>query len=99
MTALRNRRRPTRTRGSKVAFEPRTLMERAIEVMHKSVAEARADGKASPSVGVVLWKPDGTVETACRGELREGDHAEYTLLERKNRHARLDGAVLFATLE
>ena len=73
-------------------------MERAIEVMRKSVAEARADGKASPLVGVP-WKPDGTVETACRGELREGDHAESTLLERNNRHARLDGAVLFATLE
>ena len=74
-------------------------MERAIEVMRKSVAEPRADGKASPLVGVVLWKPDGTVETACRGELRDGDHAEFTLLERKNRHSRLDGAVLFATLE
>lgn len=74
-------------------------MERAIEVMRKSVAEPRTDGKASPSVGVVLWKPDGTVETACRGELRDGDHAEYTLLERKNRDSRLDGAALFATLE
>src|SRR5687768_11203794 len=94
-----NRRRPPRTRGSKVAFDPRTLMERAIEVMQKSVAELRADGKASPLVGVVLWKPDGTLETACRGELRDGDHAEYTLLERKNRDSKLDGAVLFATLE
>ncbi len=74
-------------------------MERAIDVMRKSVAEPRADGKASPSVGVVLWKPDGTVETACRGELRDGDHAEFTLLERKNRDCKLDGAVLFATLE
>lgn len=74
-------------------------MERAIEVMRQSVAEPRADGKASPLVGVVLWKPDGTVETACRGELRDGDHAEYTLLERKNRDSKLDGAVLFATLE
>jgi ATP-dependent DNA helicase RecG len=86
-------------RGAKVAFDPRTLMERAIEVMRKSVAEQRADGKASPLVGVVLWKPDGTLETACRGELRDGDHAEYTLLERKNRESKLDGAVLFATLE
>lgn len=39
------------------------------------------------------------METACRGELRDGDHAEYTLLERKNRDSKLDGAVLFATLE
>jgi len=74
-------------------------MEQAIQVMQDSVAEPRADGKASPMVGAVLWKPDGTIETACRGELRDGDHAEYTLLERKNRHHKLDGSVLFATLE
>ena len=94
-----NRRRPAPLRGAKVSVRSRTLTERAIDVMRKSVAEPRPDGKASPLVGVVLWKPDGTVETACRGELRDGDHAEYTLLERKNRDSRLDGAVLFATLE
>lgn len=70
-----------------------------MEVMRESVDEPRADGKACPRVGAVLLKPDGTVETACRGELRDGDHAEYTLLERKNRDRRLDGSVLFATLE
>ena len=80
-------------------FSPRELMERAIEVMRATVCEPRDDGKASPRVGAVLFKPDGTVETACRGELRHGDHAEYTLLERKNRNARLDGSVLFSTLE
>ena len=80
-------------------LDPRKLMEQAIEIMRQSVAEPRSDGKASPLVGTVLRKPDGTVETACRGELRYGDHAEYTLLERKNRHCKLDGAVLFATLE
>jgi len=45
-------------------------MELAIEVMRQSVPEPRDDAKASPKVGVVLVKPDGTVETACRGELR-----------------------------
>lgn len=77
----------------------RKLMELAVEVMRKSVPEPRQDGKASPLVGTVLYKPDGTIETACRGELRYGDHAEYTLLERKNHSAKLDGSVLFATLE
>ncbi len=80
-------------------FDARKLMERAIEVMRQSVHEPREDGKASPLVGTLLYKPDGTIETACRGELRYGDHAEYTLLERKNRSAKLDGSVLFATLE
>jgi len=83
----------------KQAFNPRKLMELAIKVMRQSVSEPRKDGRASPLVGAVLSKPDGTVETACRGELRHGDHAEYTLLERKNRSNKLDGAILFATLE
>lgn len=77
----------------------RALMEQAIEVMRQSVREARTDGKASPLVGAVLLWPDGSTETACRGELRDGDHAEFTLLERKNRNGRLDGCKLFATLE
>jgi ATP-dependent DNA helicase RecG len=80
-------------------IDPRKLMEMAIDVMRQSVPEPRADGKASPKVGAVLVKPDGTVESACRGELRNGDHAEFTLLERKNRGNKLDGSILFATLE
>ena len=80
-------------------LDPRKLMEQSIEVMRQSVSEPRADGKANPLVGAVLWKSDGTVETACRGELRDGDHAEYALLERKNRDKKLDGAALCATLE
>ena len=78
---------------------PRQLMELAIEVMRQSVPEPRKDGKASPKVGAVLVKPDGKIETAYRGELRHGDHAEFTLLERKNRGNKLDGSTLFATLE
>ena len=82
-----------------MTFDIRQMMEKAVEVMELSIAEGRTDGKESPLVGAVLVKFDGSVETAHRGELREGDHAEYTLLERKNRASKLDGAVLFATLE
>ncbi len=53
----------------------------------------------TPKVGAVLVKTDGTKETAFRGELLHGDHAEFTLLERKNRSVVLDGSILFATLE
>ena len=83
----------------RIKFDTRQLMERSVEVMRQSVADCRTDGKASPLVGSVLWEPDGNVESAYRGEFRDGDHAEYTLLERKKRASRLDGAVLFATLE
>jgi ATP-dependent DNA helicase RecG len=79
-------------------FTPRKYMEVAIDVMNQSIQEPRHD-KVSPKVGAVLIKPDGTEETAFRGELRHGDHAEFTLLERKNRSISLDGSILFATLE
>jgi len=79
--------------------DARQYMLMAIEEMRKSIAEPRDDGKVSPKVGAVLVKPDETVETAHRGELRYGDHAEYTLLERKNRPNKLDDSILFATLE
>ncbi len=83
----------------KEIFSPEKYMQMAIDVMFKSVDEPRDDGKVSPKVGVVLIKTDGSVQTASRGELRYGDHAEYTLLERKNRSAKTDGSILFATLE
>ncbi len=70
----------------------------AIEAMKQSRHEARGD-HPSPLVGAVLVFPDGEFEVAHRGELREGDHAEYTLLDKKNRHRPVDGCWLFATLE
>jgi len=84
---------------TKPKFNPRKMMEKAIAVMKKSINEPRGDGKASPLVGAVLVKSDGTVDTAFRGELRHGDHAEYTLLERKHPGEQLDGSFLFTTLE
>ncbi|EAQ78796.1 hypothetical protein DSM3645_29881 [Blastopirellula marina DSM 3645] len=75
------------------------MMEKAIEVMRQSVQEHRPDGSPSPQVGAVLVRPDGSIETAARGELRDGNHAEFTLLERKCAAENLEGCVLFATLE
>lgn len=79
-------------------FNPRVYMEMAIAEMHKSIQEPRTD-KTSPKVGAILIKPNGDIDTAHRGELRHGDHAEFTLLERKHRSDILDGSILFATLE
>jgi len=78
--------------------QPREYMEMAIEVMKNSLHENRKD-KSSPLVGAVLVFPNGTVDTACRGEFREGDHAEYTVLDKKNRSKNITGSWLFATLE
>ena len=79
-------------------INPRELMELAIEKMRSSISEQRID-KNSPLVGAVLIFPDGRIETAYRGELSEGDHAEYTLLERKLSTDNLAGTTLFVTLE
>ena len=84
---------------TKLKFDENALMAKAIEVMKKSISEPREDNDIPPKVGAVMWKPDGTVDTAYRGEMRDGDHAEYTLLDRKNRQGALDGCKLFATLE
>ena len=78
--------------------QPREYMELAIKVMKDSIHENRKD-KSSPLVGAVLVFPDGTTDTAFRGEFRDGDHAEYTLLDKKNRAKDLSGCWLFATLE
>ncbi|MBL7700550.1 MAG: hypothetical protein JNK79_20490 [Chitinophagaceae bacterium] len=81
-------------------LDPSAYMQMAIAAMKDSVPEPRSDGKVSPKVGVVLVSPDGEhIITGHRGELRNGDHAEYTILERKNRDKDLTGYFLFATLE
>lgn len=48
----------------KASFDPRKLMEKAVEVMKASVGEDRSDDAITPKVGAVLWRPDGTTQTA-----------------------------------
>src|SRR5687767_3867665 len=86
------------TKKSKGREDPREYMKLAVKMMRKSIPE-RKKKTPSPYVGAVLVFPDGTIETAYRGELREGDHAEYTLLDKKNRQKSLKDCWLFATLE
>lgn len=76
----------------------RELMELAIKEMMESKSE-HAD-KLDPKVGAVLVTPNGEIiETAHRGDLRKGDHAEFTLFERKKLDKRLTGSILYTTLE
>ncbi len=79
-------------------YTSRQLMELAVLMMHDSIPEHT--DRADPKVGAVLAKADGTLlNMAYRGELRQGDHAEFTVLERKHRTDKLDGYVIYATLE
>lgn len=80
-------------------FDPLPYMQLAVEEMNKSKNEPRPDGKIPPKVGAILLFPNGRIERAHRGELREGDHAEFTLIERKLPGEKLDDCILFTTLE
>jgi ATP-dependent DNA helicase RecG len=73
-------------------------MVAAVEQMRLSRSE-HVD-KPDPFVGAVLVSREGNeLGRAHRANLRSGDHAEYTLLERKLRDKEVDGATLYVTLE
>ncbi|CAN5699038.1 hypothetical protein BH10BAC2_BH10BAC2_14900 [soil metagenome] len=82
-----------------ISFNARHYMELAITEMNESKNEPRPDGKVPPKVGAILVFPNGRVEKAHRGQLREGDHAEYTLIERMLPRENLEDCILFTTLE
>jgi len=72
------------------------LMRMAIDNGKNSVSE---DGKLSPKVGAAIFKDGQILGAAFRGQLGEGDHAEYTLFEKVLKGVDVSGATLFTTLE
>jgi len=81
------------------------LAARALDTkcMHLAVTEARRcvseDNSAKPRVGAVVAQDAAVIAQAFRGELKPGEHAEYTLLEGKCRDAVLSGSTVYTTLE
>jgi len=71
-------------------------MELALDEARKSNHE---DERPHPMVGTIVVKDGKVLEAGHRGELGRGDHAEFTVLEKKLKGIPLSGAVVFTTLE
>ena len=87
---------PTRKATAMTSSTEREFMALAIELAEKCLSEA---GKVSPKVGAVAVRDGVILGTAYRGEVKPGEHAEYTLFERKLKKVDLKGATLYTTLE
>lgn len=84
------------TNTASPSISSRDLMKLAVELASKCVSE---EGRVSPKVGAVVARDGVVLAAAYRGEMKPGEHAEYTLLERKLKGVDLEGATLYSTLE
>jgi ATP-dependent DNA helicase RecG len=83
---------------AKDTYTPEQLMLMAIEESRNSIPEH--DDRTDPLVGAIIATEEGEIlAKAHRGELRVGEHCEYTLIERKLKDKNLRDCVLYVTLE
>lgn len=77
--------------GDRSADNNRNLMLRAIDLARNCKSE---EGKVSPKVGAVVARNGVMIGEAYRGEVAPGEHAEFTLFERKLPDETLAGSTL-----
>lgn len=74
------------------------MEEKYLRMAIDAARKSRSDS-SNPLVGAVVVTKDGKVEVGYRGEIEAGDHAEFTVLEKKMRNDVLAGATVYTTLE
>lgn len=71
-----------------------------LSILEMRLSKSEHAHKTDPKVGAVLVDREGRLlETAHRGEIRKGDHAEYTIFSKKLRSKDVTGFTLYTTLE
>ncbi|MEW6419433.1 MAG: deaminase [Nitrospirota bacterium] len=77
--------------------------QKEIKFMKLAIQEAkrsqREDTRPHPYVGAVVVRDDQILASSCRGDLAQGDHAEFSVLEKKLPHETLAGCTVYTTLE
>ena len=100
MTPLgkQNKKSSNREKQNNHSFDKIILkgIERAINLSKKCSPE---DNRIHPKVGVVVIKDNKIFQEAYRGELKPGEHAEFTVLKKIGEKIDLTGATLITTLE
>jgi pyrimidine deaminase RibD-like protein len=82
--------------------DDRKFMEMAVAQAREQLERYGLDEggeRPDPKVGCVVVTKDGKVDAGYRGEIEPGEHAEFTVLEKKMGNERLAGATVYTTLE